>query len=159
MKAWLWVLIVGMVVLNAVAVPGVMANVPHPAGEAVQLDAVDNTGATGEHYLITWVSRGIALAMGIFGATQFASRPMLGVGGVGGGGLVAFWPSIVNNLQEKAAASVLPCMGCGGTPAPGMEDIGAALVLLALFVVPGVLAYRRMRRPRAQGGVESGSLA
>jgi hypothetical protein len=115
-RGWWWItLAVGVVGLGLTLTPGKMLHASTaPAGTALTIEDVENTGATAWHYLVTWGAPFVGLVLGLAGLSKVGGdRPgstTQGIMKAGGGITATFVPGWVAGASKAApaAAGLLP---------------------------------------------------
>ena len=145
MKVVQWLLILGVLVLNAMAVPGLLANPLRTDGQVISLKGVDDFGATGDHYYRSLITPGLAAALGGAGVVSLASGYMgTGITALGSGVVAAFWPSITGSMQDQAAAATLGAMVMHSSPSFWFDWLGSTIAHAAPIAM--VVSWLRTRK-------------
>ena len=151
MKAWVWMAIVGVLVLNAVAVPGVMANALRGNGTVIPLTGVDDGGKTADYYLRTWGVPLLGTGIGLTGMAMLSSYPVTGILGIVGGVGTAFWPSVMGSTQDQAAAATLGALATQMPPSLWMGWLWSAMAQAAPMALV-ISAVGRCRKGASVSG-------
>jgi hypothetical protein len=102
-KVWAAALVAAIVLATFAMVPAALANQIQD-GTVVDLKGANDLGKTFDFYIRNYGVQILGSVVAIGGATQLGSRPGVATGGIGGGVVMMFIPSIIGSGTTQAQA-------------------------------------------------------
>lgn len=136
--------IMGVIACTFAAVPAALANKIQD-GSVVDFKAANDLGQTFDYYIRNYGVQILGSVVGIGSATQLGSRPGPAAGGIAGGVVMLFWPSIMGSGSAQANASVSHFLAWS----PRLLVQSGQVLLEGSLGAMGLLALRARRRARA----------
>jgi hypothetical protein len=145
MQRWLaTALLFGAVVAWSVLPGARLAQANTLPGNRIQLTGAEDAGSTFMHIITQYGVPLMGTAAGLGGAAMLGSRPTIGLLTLSGGGMMIFWPSVVQSGASYVLASTGVSLAGPVAPALGWL-IGWLAIAPSVIVATSVLFWQRVR--------------